>query len=47
LQEIAGLVDKNLLKVIIDKMFPLSEAKAAQDLSQTHKAKGKIILEVL
>lgn len=46
LQAIAALVDKNLLRVVIDKEFPLSEVKAAHDLSKTGRAKGKIILKV-
>ncbi len=46
LQEISGLIDRQLLKVKIDSIFPLTEAKAAHKLSQTHKAVGKIILEV-
>lgn len=46
LQEIAGLIDNDLLQVIIDKEFPLEEAKMAHELSQTGKACGKIILRV-
>ena len=46
LQEIAGLVDAGKLKVIIEREFPLSQAKAAQDLSQTGRTRGKIILRV-
>ncbi len=46
LQEIGGLVDKGKVSVIIDRVLPLSEAKAAHDLSQSGHAKGKIILKV-
>jgi len=46
LQELAGLVDAGKLKVIIEKEFPLSEAKAAQDFNQTGRTRGKIILRV-
>lgn len=46
LQEIAGLIDKGALKVIIDRTFPLSEVKQAHELSESHHAKGKIILTV-
>ena len=46
LEELAGLVDAGKLKVIIEKEFPLSEAKAAQDFSRTGRTKGKIILRV-
>jgi NADPH:quinone reductase-like Zn-dependent oxidoreductase len=47
LQEIAGLIDKGLLKVVIDRSFPLSEVKEAHKLSESHHAKGKIILTVV
>ncbi len=46
LQEIAGLIDKGILRVVVDKTFPLSEADKAQKLSQSGKARGKIILQV-
>ncbi len=46
LQEIGGLVDEGNVSVIIEKVLPLSEAKAAHDLSQTGHARGKIILKV-
>lgn len=46
LSEIAELIDHDALRVIVDKEFPLKEARAAQDLSKSGKAKGKIILRV-
>lgn len=46
LDEIAKMVDSGELKVVIDKEFPLSEIKAAHDLSQSGRAKGKIIIKV-
>jgi NADPH:quinone reductase-like Zn-dependent oxidoreductase len=46
LQEISGLVDKGLVRVIISKEFALEDARAAQDLSQRGHAKGKIILRI-
>jgi NADPH:quinone reductase-like Zn-dependent oxidoreductase len=46
LQEIAGLVDLGKVSVVIEKEFPLEEAKAAQDLSQSGHARGKIILRI-
>jgi NADPH:quinone reductase-like Zn-dependent oxidoreductase len=46
LQEISGLVDRGQVSVVIEKILPLSEAKAAHDLSQSGHAKGKIILKV-
>jgi len=46
LQEIAALINKHLLRVVIDKEFTLQEVKQAHELSQSGKAKGKIILRV-
>jgi NADPH:quinone reductase-like Zn-dependent oxidoreductase len=46
LQEIAGLVDSGKLTVVLEKEFPLAEAKAAQELSQTGHVHGKIILKI-
>jgi NADPH:quinone reductase-like Zn-dependent oxidoreductase len=47
LQEIAGLIDAGKLNVIIDKEFPLAQAKAAHEYSETGRARGKIILRVI
>ena len=47
LQEISSLVDAGKISVVIEKEFPLSEARAAQELSQTGHARGKIILRVI
>ncbi|MDR3678331.1 MAG: NADP-dependent oxidoreductase [Flavipsychrobacter sp.] len=44
LQQIAALADQGKLKVIVEKEFPLSEARAAHDLSEKGRAAGKIIL---
>jgi NADPH:quinone reductase-like Zn-dependent oxidoreductase len=46
LREIGTLVDAGLVRVIIGKEFPLSEAKAAHDLGESGHASGKIILRV-
>ncbi len=46
LEEMAKLADSGKVKVIIEKEFPLSQIKAAHDLSQSGRAKGKIILKV-
>ena len=46
LREIGTLVDAGLVRVIIGKEFPLSEAKAAHDLGESGHAAGKIILRV-
>jgi len=47
LQEIAALADLGHIKVIIEKEFPLSEARAAHELSEKGHAVGKIILTVI
>jgi NADPH:quinone reductase-like Zn-dependent oxidoreductase len=46
LGEIANLINQGMLRVLIDSEYPLHEASAAQDRSQSGKAKGKIILRV-
>jgi NADPH:quinone reductase-like Zn-dependent oxidoreductase len=46
LQEIGGLIDAGKLKVVIDKEFPLAQAKAAHELSESGRARGKIVLRV-
>ena len=47
LQEIAGLVDAGRITVVVEREFPLSEAKAAQELSQAGHVRGKIILKIV
>jgi NADPH:quinone reductase-like Zn-dependent oxidoreductase len=46
LAEIAKLVDSGMLRPIVEAVFPLSEARHAQELSQTGHARGKIVLKV-
>ncbi len=46
LQEISGLIDAGKLKIVIEKELPLTEAKAAHTLSESGRARGKIILRV-
>ncbi|HXA00831.1 MAG TPA: NADP-dependent oxidoreductase [Cytophagaceae bacterium] len=46
LAEIGGLVDSGMLKVVVDKEFSLKDVKEAHKLSESHHAKGKIILRV-
>ncbi|MDE1823457.1 MAG: zinc-binding dehydrogenase, partial [Candidatus Micrarchaeota archaeon] len=46
LEEIANLIDTGKLRVIVDRELPLSEMKAAHELSQSGKARGKIIIKV-
>jgi NADPH:quinone reductase-like Zn-dependent oxidoreductase len=47
LDRIGELIDAGIVRVLIDSVFPLSEARAAHEKSQTGRAKGKIVLEVL
>jgi NADPH:quinone reductase-like Zn-dependent oxidoreductase len=47
LGSIAQLIDAGSVRVLIDSVFPLSETRAAHEKSQTGRAKGKIVLEVV
>ncbi|MFT4624973.1 MAG: NADPH:quinone reductase-like Zn-dependent oxidoreductase [Myxococcota bacterium] len=47
LGRIAQLIDAGTVRVLIDSVFPLSQARAAHEKSQTGRAKGKIVLEVV
>ena len=47
LGRIAELIDEGKVRVLMDSVFALSEARAAHDKSQTGRAKGKIVLEVV
>ena len=46
LAEIATLVDAGMVRPIVEAVFPLNEARHAQELSQTGHARGKIVLQV-
>ena len=46
LEEIAGLIDTGKVKVNISKSYPLEEAAAAQQESETWHVRGKLILEI-
>jgi NADPH:quinone reductase-like Zn-dependent oxidoreductase len=46
LAEIARLIDAGMLRPIVEAVFPLNEARHAQELSQTGHARGKIVLKV-
>lgn len=47
LGRIAALIDEGRVQVLIDSVFPLSETRAAHAKSQSGRAKGKIVLEVV
>ena len=46
LAKIAALIDSGNLKVVLDRILPLSEARRAHELSQSRHARGKIVLRV-
>jgi NADPH:quinone reductase-like Zn-dependent oxidoreductase len=47
LTEIGGLIDAGLVKVNLQKVFPLAEARQAQAASQSGHTQGKIVLQIL
>ncbi len=47
LSEITNLIDSGELKVTVEKVFPLSQAREAQQLSQQGHTRGKIVLKVV
>jgi NADPH:quinone reductase-like Zn-dependent oxidoreductase len=46
LAQIADLVDSGEVKPVVETILPLSEARRAQELSQTGHTRGKIVLKV-
>lgn len=46
LREIGKLIDAGKVKVIIEKVFPWNEIRQAHELSQSGRARGKIVLQV-
>jgi NADPH:quinone reductase-like Zn-dependent oxidoreductase len=46
LEELGGLVDQGILKIFVDRVFPLAEARAAFELALEAHARGKIVLKV-
>ncbi len=47
LSEIAKLVDSGKVKPIIEKVFPLAEARAAQESNASGHTRGKLVLRVV
>jgi NADPH:quinone reductase-like Zn-dependent oxidoreductase len=47
LNAITQLVDSGKLRVVVDTVLPLSEARHAQELIQTGHTRGKIALKVI
>ena len=46
LTQIAGLVDAGKVKLFVETVLPLSEARKAQELSESGHTRGKIVLKV-
>ena len=46
LTQIAGLVDAGKVKPFVETVLPLSEARKAQELSESGHTRGKIVLKV-
>ena len=46
LQQITTLVDSGELRCVVDTVLPLAEARRAHEISQSGRARGKIILKV-
>ena len=47
LDQIGSLITEGKVKPVIQAVFPLSEARAAHELSQTNRVRGKIVLQVV
>ncbi|MFB2921332.1 NADP-dependent oxidoreductase [Aerosakkonema funiforme] len=47
LTEIAQLIDAGYVKPIVETTLPLADVRQAHQLSQSHRARGKIVLQVL
>jgi NADPH:quinone reductase-like Zn-dependent oxidoreductase len=46
LGQIAKIIDENLVKPVVTMVLPLSEARKAQELSESQHTRGKIVLRV-
>ena len=46
LRAIAHLIDEGKIQILVDKVYPLSQAREAQEYSQSGRARGKIVLQV-
>ena len=47
LTEIANLADGKKISVTVDTVFPLAEARRAQELSRRGRTRGKLALRVI
>ncbi|WP_051505156.1 NADP-dependent oxidoreductase [Paenibacillus durus] len=46
LDELARLADSGVLRIAIDSVFPLEETSKAHEISESRRARGKIIIQV-
>jgi NADPH:quinone reductase-like Zn-dependent oxidoreductase len=46
LAQIAKIIDEKLIKPVVTIVLPLSEARKAQELSESQHTRGKIVLRV-
>ena len=46
LKAIAGLIDAGSLRLMIERVFPLAEARQAHDLGEKGRSRGKIVLSI-
>jgi NADPH:quinone reductase-like Zn-dependent oxidoreductase len=46
LSKLTELVEKGAIKVHVDKIFPLEQAREALDYQQQGKARGKIVIKI-
>jgi NADPH:quinone reductase-like Zn-dependent oxidoreductase len=46
LAEIAGLIDAGVVRPLVETVLPLAEARAAHELSESGRTRGKIVLQV-
>jgi len=46
LEYLASLADEGKLKPVIDRVYPLDQAGAAHDQSESERTRGKLVLEI-
>jgi NADPH:quinone reductase-like Zn-dependent oxidoreductase len=46
LTEASELIQAKLLKPVVGKVFPLAEARQAQELSETRHGRGRILIQI-
>jgi NADPH:quinone reductase-like Zn-dependent oxidoreductase len=47
LAEIGSLIDTGRVRVVLDTVLPLAEARKAHERSESHRARGKIVLRIV